>query len=136
VNKLRVFKIIFIVWIVLWVLFLAREDKDGQYRMLYHLYTHDGTDNVRYVVGSDLYDFLVFCKDSIPTGFTYRLSGFKEFSIDEVRARYFLWPLKSVEKDPNFVIIYGREEEKVLGYREYRKYRDRGCILIREDIMA
>ena len=130
-NKQNMLKIIFAVWIVLWIFFLVREDKSDQYRELRYLYAHNSAENARYIAGEDLYDFLVFCKDNIPTGFTYRLSGFQKFSIDEMRARYFLWPLKSIADNPDFIIVYGGKGEKVPGYKVFMKFDNKGCILER-----
>jgi hypothetical protein len=110
VNKQKALKIIFAVWIILWIFFLAREDKDGQYSTLRYLYTHDSEEKTRYVMGGELYDFLISCRENMPAGSTYELSGFQEFSIDEVRARYFLWPLKSVSEKGEFEINYNEKK--------------------------
>ncbi|MEA3489281.1 MAG: hypothetical protein U9R44_02930 [Candidatus Omnitrophota bacterium] len=127
-------KLIFTVWVVLWVFFLVREDKDGQYGSLAYLYTHGYNDKVRYIMGGRLYDFLVFCERYMPKGTTFDLSGFEPFSIDEVRARYFLWPLRSVGNNPDFVIVYGETTGSPAGYKEYKRYGKTGRLLIREGI--
>ncbi|MFH1552512.1 MAG: hypothetical protein ABID83_02585 [Candidatus Omnitrophota bacterium] len=132
-NKRNIFKTIFAVWIVLWIFFLIREDKDGQYRSLGYLYTHGYNDKVRYVLGDELYDFLIFCRQQIPEGSSYELVGFKKFSIYEVRARYFLWPLRHVKEDPDFKIVYEGQETPGDGYREYKRYGAKGRLLARED---
>ena len=131
--KKRIFAIILIVWVVLWMFFLVREDKDGQYRMLKYFDTHSPEERVSFLVGDDLYDFLVFCRKNISPGATYELLGFEEFSIKEVRARYLLWPLKSVAEDPDFMIVYGEPARKVPGYKEYRTYGNTGLILARKE---
>ena len=120
-NKQRILKLAFAVWIVLWVFFLAREDKDGQYRSLAYNYTHGYADKVRYLMGADLYDFLVFVAGNMPEDATYELAGFEKFSIDEVRARYFLWPLKSSAGGADFRVVYGGGEPPGPGYAEYKK---------------
>ena len=112
-----VLKSVLAVWVVLWLFFLAREDKDGQYEALKYIYTHDAPENARYVVGADFYDFLVLCAETMPPESTYRLDGFGEFSIDDVRARYLLWPLRRVEKDAEFVAVYGNADASYPGYR-------------------
>lgn len=102
----KFFRIILAIWVVLWLVFLLREDKDGQYRDLKYFYTHSYDDNVGYLLGEKLYAFLESCRQNIPKGSTYELSGFEKFSIYEVRARYFLWPLRSVSADPDFKIVW------------------------------
>ena len=120
-HKKRVLTIVFIIWVVLWVVFLVREDKDDQYKSLVYAYTHSPEENVRYMMGKDLYDLLILSKTDIPEGSTYVLEGFDEFSIKEVRARDYLWPLKSVKDNPDYVIIYGSQQVDAPGYAEYRK---------------
>ena len=132
-NKKNILRAIFAVWIVLWVLFLVREGKDGQYSALKYLYTHSYGDKVRYVTGDKLYDFLVFCRQNIPKGSTYELAGFERFSIGKVRARYFLWPLKGVGENADFKILYGKKDVKTAGYKEYKRYGGTGRILARKD---
>ncbi|MGB2629607.1 MAG: hypothetical protein WBD17_00005, partial [Candidatus Omnitrophota bacterium] len=128
-------KLVFVVWIALWVLFLVREDKDGQYGALKYLYTHSGEDRTRFIIGEPLYGFLLYCRENIPMGSSYQLLGFKKFSIDEVRARYFLWPLVSVPEDPDFKVVYGKGVSSALGYKEYGRYGEAGCLLIRKDLV-
>ncbi len=131
-TKKQLLKFTLIVWIILWMFFLVREDKDGQYKRLAYFYTHGYGDNSRYIMGPDLYDFLVFSRRNIPDGSTYQLIGFERFSIAEVRARYFLWPLRSVSEDAEFKIFYGGKDAEVPGYVLYRDYDGKGVILVKE----
>ncbi len=128
-NKRNIFKIIFAVWIVLWLLFLIRQDKDEQYSALRYLYTHDSAEKVRFAYGEELCDYLVFCGQNIPEGATYQLLGFKKFSIHEVRSRYFLWPLKGSDEDPDYKIVYGDVTLKPPGYKEFKRFGTIGRIL-------
>jgi len=123
--------IILIVWAACWIFFLAREDKDGQYASLKYFYTHDYADKQRRLLGDDLYEFLVFCMGKLPQYESYKLLGFEKFSIKEVRARYFLWPLRSVPEGAKYVIVYGRSPSRLAGYSEYIRFRDTGRVLIR-----
>ncbi len=128
--KKNFFKIVFSVWIVLWLFFLVREDKDGQYRTLGELYRLKGEGRTRHVVGGDLYDFLRFCRAEIPEGSTYEIVGFDEYSIDKVRARYVLWPLKAGEGRTVFKIVYGSGDIDVPGYGTFRRYGEKGRLLV------
>ncbi|RKY42848.1 MAG: hypothetical protein DRP85_01415 [Candidatus Makaraimicrobium thalassicum] len=130
-NKGKILKLIFAVWLILWILFLLREDKDGQYRSLGYLYAHPYSGKVGYLMGDELYDFLVFCRQHIPGGSTCELLGFKRFSISEMRARYFMWPVRNVEKGADFKIICGEGDIAAPGYKEHRKYDGAGRLLAR-----
>ena len=122
VTKQNIFKIVITIWVILWAFFLIREDKEGQYRLLRGLYLEKPEGRTRLVYGGDLYDFLVFCRGCIPSGYTYQITGFEKYSIDEMRARYFLYPAISVGNNPDFKIIYGRDIPAPDGYREFKRY--------------
>jgi hypothetical protein len=110
-NKHLVFKIILSVWLILWVLFLIREDKEGQYRSLAFMYTHGREEGMRHLYGEGLYDLAVYCAKNMREGSTYNMTGFAKFSIEEVRARYLLWPLRRVDRDADYIVMRGMEKE-------------------------
>ncbi|MFH1837595.1 MAG: hypothetical protein ABH862_05745 [Candidatus Omnitrophota bacterium] len=127
-KKTVIFKIILVVWVVLWLFFLVREDKDDQYASLKRLYMSDHLGKTKIIMGDDLYDFLNFCKNEIPENSTYKIAGFEKFSIFEVRSRYFLWPLRAVEENANYIILYGKPGISVPGYEMYKDYKGIGSI--------
>lgn len=131
VKKQNFIKIIFSIWLVLWILFLVREDKDDQYRDIKFFYTNDYEAKEDFLLGKDLHAFLVFSKKQIPPGATYELTGFKRFSIFQVRSRYFLWPLKSSSDDPDYRIAYGGSDIEVPGYKVHQRFGTTGVILKR-----
>jgi hypothetical protein len=133
-KKENFLKLVFAVWLTLWVFFLVREDKDGQYKTLKFLYTHNTEEKTGYIMGEELYGFLLFCRDNVPAGSTYELTGFKKFSIDEVRARYFLWPLRNTSENPDFKIVYSRKKQRIPGYNTYKQHDGAGYLLVREDL--
>lgn len=139
--KRKLFYSIFALWLVLWFFFLVREDKDGQYKALAYLYQHGYNDKVRYLMGPELYDFLVFCKKHMPNDSTYQLVGFKRFSgdlrmgpekmsISEVRARYFMWPLRNAGKGAEFKIVHEEEFNDPL-YKEYKSFNEKDRLFIK-----
>ncbi len=137
-----IFKAIFATWLILWVVFLVREDKKGQYKDLWYFYTHGYNEKVRYILGEDLHDFLIYCKENIPEGASYSLSGFGEFDIASVRARYFLWPLRCGEENADYYIAC-KEEKNPDGYKIVGRhkvtgvgaYRDTPLLFKREKVL-
>ncbi|MBU0571246.1 MAG: hypothetical protein KJ995_04945 [Candidatus Omnitrophica bacterium] len=125
--------VVLIVWTAIWLFFLVREDKDGQYRVLGDLYRSNDETKVKVVYGNDFYDFLEFCRDNIPAGATYEIYGFEKYSIDEVRARYLLFPARVDTKNPDFKIKYGGNAEVPSGYSEFKSYNKgkRGYLYLR-----
>jgi len=131
IPKRSIFITVLAVWLVLWMFFLIREDKDGQYAEVYSLYTAKGAQKMRVVLGGELYDFLVSCRSVVPARTTYELVGFEELSIDQVRARYFLWPLRQGKGETHIKIIYSAERVEMPGYEPYMTFGRKGQILKR-----
>ncbi|MGB2601814.1 MAG: hypothetical protein WBD00_04165 [Candidatus Omnitrophota bacterium] len=131
-NKEHVFKVIIIVWLVLWVFFLIREDKDGQYKSLKYMYTHNQAEGMRHVYGEGLYDLVSYCADNMREGTTYNMAGFKRFSIKEVRARYLLWPFKRVDRDADYIVMLGGAK-RLSGYKRVGEAGD-GTLWIKRSV--
>jgi len=132
-KKKNIFPAILAVWLVLWIFFMIREDKDGQYDLLRKLYgAGDNNEKNRVMMGKELYDFLVFARDAMPEGSTCELAGFEKFSIDEVRARYFLWPFKCAKGDTDFKIVFEGPIPDMPGYEEVKGWEGKGHLLGRK----
>ena len=130
-KKNRTFKMIIVVWMVLWVFFLIREDKDGQYATIAKLYSSKGNEKTRVLYGEEFYDFLVFCRKEIPAGSSFETLGFKKFSIDTVRARYFLWPLRGGDGKTDYKIVFSGGDQNIPGYSLFKRHGSTGYILTR-----
>ena len=128
-----VLRSVLLVWIVLWMIFLVRQSKRGQYTELTYLYANDYDSKVRYLLGDDLEDLLVFSAENLPRGATYDITGFERFSIKEVRARYYLWPLYRTEDYPEFIISYGAPGTAPDGYKEFGVFPGKGAVYSREE---
>jgi hypothetical protein len=106
--KYTILKIVFAVWVGLWLFFFARElfikDNLRDYKALA---TRDLGGKHAYVTGERLYGFLKLCKDSLPSHATYKLTGIEDGSIEKRRAVYYLYPLVE-SNDPDFVLVYGK----------------------------
>ena len=121
-----------VLWVVLWLFFVVREDKHGQYTELRDLYGLSYEGKVRYIMGTELYDMLKSCKSEMAEGATYVFNGFNKFSGEQVRARYYMWPHRQVYKDPDYVIAYKTPDNPQPGYRKYRNYPGVGFLFIKE----
>ena len=134
--KKHIFIAVLFIWVVVWLFFLARGSKDGQYRTLGKLYRSEDAERVGIIYGTGFYEFLVFCRTAMPKDATYEIRGFDKYSIDEVRARYFLWPTKAGALRPDFKIVYGNRTSVPAGYRKFKSYNrgERGYLYIRKGI--
>jgi hypothetical protein len=102
--KRNILIILFIVWVVLWIGFFARElfvkKNINDYKALL---TRTLEGKHAYVTGDKLYEFLVYCKSRMSENSTYKIEGLEEGDLESRRAVYYLYPhLRSA--DPDFVI--------------------------------
>jgi len=130
--KKKIFFLVMVSWTILWIIFLIREDKDGQYSLLFKAYTVPVAERIKVVYGSELYGSVLFCKENMPGSPTYRIYGFEKHSIDEVRMRYLLWPAKAVsEAFPQYKIIFGGGLVDEKGYTRINMPDRKGYLLKR-----
>lgn len=128
----KIFKTVFVVWLVLWVVFLAREDKSSQYKTLFDLYRMPRPARAVYLAGKDMGGFLELCLAGMKRGSTYELVGFEEHSIDSVRARYLLWPFHAAEGNTDYKIVLGGAE--YTGYQTVKTLGGTKKLLMNKDI--
>jgi hypothetical protein len=57
------------------------------------------------IYGGDFFEFLEFCKRSLPVGSTFRLVGVTSQDIARVRALYYLYPCLQSES-PLYTLVY------------------------------
>jgi len=131
-NHIKVCMIVLIMWCVLWIFFLFREDKSGQYGLLVKFYKAAGYEKYQLIYGKDLYDFLLFCKKEIPEGSTYCLKNFDDFDVKKVRSQYLLWPLRATKVDPDFIILPGELIDIPENYEMCFQLDGKGYVLSRK----
>ncbi len=104
--KNRILTIIFLIWAVLWVYFVARGLFKDKHIYDYKALISRSLEGKRaYVTGDRLYEFLTFCNKSLPAGATYEIRGLEHLSLDARRTVYHLYPhLQS--GDPDFILMF------------------------------
>ena len=110
---------------------MFRENKKGEHAQLRYLYSHSDTEKRRFILGRELYDFVNFCKKTIPPGESYNLLGVEDLSI--VRARYILWPLVMNRVDPEFILIYKSSIAIPDNYEIFKRFLDNGTIFKKKE---
>lgn len=128
----RSIKIIFSVWIIIWISFTLRPlFKEGYLKQYLSLIGKSLEERRAYIYGEDLYKFLNYCLKNLPIPSTYRLVGVKSDSIDYVRAIYYLYPHLKTEEH-QFILVYGIYDFKQPGYSIFSSMNQRNFILRRE----
>ena len=100
-------RIFFLVWVLLWLLFACRQfwRSPSFLSYYYQLVLADAEGRRAISYGSEFYRFLRFCNQSLPPGSRFQLIGPPDWSIDRVRAHYYLYPLR-LNDNPYFLLVY------------------------------
>jgi hypothetical protein len=122
IFTVKLIKICFIVWMVLWVVFFFRENKDGEYRDLLAMAPRGLEGKRAYLAGEDLYGFLRFSRKVLPPDATYKIVGLPEFSIKEIRSMYYLAPLRTAGSGYDHILVYGKRGYAEEGFEKTAEY--------------
>ncbi|MFA6142764.1 MAG: hypothetical protein WC738_05700 [Candidatus Omnitrophota bacterium] len=102
--KNNIFKIAFLIWAALWAWFIVRDllvkDNIETYKVLAG---RDLEGKRSYITGDRLYEFLKYCKNNMPEGARYKMTGLEDGSIDKRRAVYYLYPSLELN-EPGYVL--------------------------------
>lgn len=130
--KYKILKIVFVIWIILWIAFTVRELFRKGYFWDYKILVSRSLDGKRsYVTGDKLYGFLTFSNNVLPGGASYGWIGVEDGSIDKRRATYYLYP--HLEKDnPDFILVYAEAHLSREGYGLFAKLDETRYILKRK----
>jgi len=111
-------KLIFAVWLVLWLVFILR---DLFVKSNFHDYaqllprTLEG--RRAYVTGEKFYEFLTACNKIIPENGRYIWVGMEEVSLDKRRADYYLYPRLEAKGEAEFTLICRKSNTGEVDYK-------------------
>lgn len=95
-------KLVFTVWVFLWILFLARGLYKGEFNKYKALLMNNPEARRAQVIGEDLYDFITTSLDILPEHITYAIEGdlrpLKRYTLI-----YYLYPRKE-SRYPEYII--------------------------------
>jgi len=101
---MRTWRLVFAIWVFLWILFLVRGLYKGEFKEYKALLERDAEARRAYVVGEELYSFLEFALVNIPKRAAYELEGALK-PIDRERLIYYLYP-RGVSDNPEYILCY------------------------------
>lgn len=123
----KILILLLIAWTILWIFFEGRElvykKNINDYMALAGMTPEEARS---YVTGRELYEFIAFCRKSLPRSASYRFTGIEEGSLDHRRAVYYMYPC--IEKDPaEYVLVFGtpysaRADEKMFARLDDKRY--------------
>lgn len=97
---------IVILWVILWINFIARDLFKKKYFIHYKtLFFSSPRGKVAYTYGKDFFELLEYTKQNISETETYGFQGVPKFSIEMRRAVYYMFPsLQS--SNPDYIMVY------------------------------
>ena len=106
-KRKTVIYLILSVWIILCVNFILRDlyKKNDLYDYKKLVFA-SAKEKHAITYGRIFFEFLEFSKKNIPNDARYKFSGVKEFSLDQRRGAYYMYPAVSVE-NPDYILVYG-----------------------------
>jgi hypothetical protein len=116
---MKLAKVLFLVWISIWLFLFCRQYlfNPSFLTRYYHLALADAEGRREMSYGSEFYRYLRFCEESLPARSRFQLIGPPDWSLDRVRAHYYLYPHR-LSDDPDFLLVYKtplfRQSETVL----------------------
>jgi len=104
----KILKIAFLIWLVLWANFILRDlFRKGDINDYKALLSRDSLEAKHsYVTGDVFYEFVKFCRDSLPPGSSYELIGMEKGSLTRRQAAYYLYPNLEEEGVSDFMLVY------------------------------
>ena len=105
-NTKLVFRIIFVSWVAVWLLFLVRGLVKGEFRDYKNLFGRTLEEKRAYVTGKEFYEFIGFCKKAIPEEATYTIEADYDESMDYFRFAYYVYPSLRDLENPDYIACY------------------------------
>lgn len=115
-NKKRsiknLWKALFVMWIFFWLLFLIRGFVKGEFKRFKALSFATASEKKSYVLGENLYEFLVRCEKEIPVQGTYEITG-ELTAHNKFRLVYYLYP-RTESDDPDYTLKMDKSNDKYI----------------------
>ena len=113
--KNNIFKILLIVWVIIWIFFTAREIFVKNNLRDYKILLSRSLEGKRsYIAGDKFYEFLTFCSDKLPPGSSYMWVKTDKEDLDRRRATYYLYPHLETD-NAEFILVYGEPDTQRAG---------------------
>ncbi len=112
----KLFRIVFITWVAMWLLFLVRGLVKGEAGDYSNLFGKTLEEKRAYVTGEEFYKFILFCKEVIPEDSDYTVEADYDATMDYFRFAYYMYPALRDLDDSEYIVCYKVKFAKE-GYR-------------------
>lgn len=129
---MKAVRIIFIIWILLWINYLARDlFKHGYFKEYIALAKSNAEGKYEIAYGRDLYQFIRFVREHTRDSADYELIGLDPLSLDARIATYSFYPRLPNNADTEYILVFNTLHYEKKGYAEYRRLDENKYILKR-----
>ena len=125
-----IFRIVFIAWVAIWLLFFVRGLAKGELRDYKYLLGRTLEEKRAYVTGKEFYEFILFCKEIIPEDSDYSVEANYDASMDYFRFAYYIFPSLRNLDNPEYIGCYKVKFQKN-GYAKIASLSDDKYLLKR-----
>ncbi len=120
-RRKKIFILLFIAWIILWLNFFLRDLTKGKgFKEYKALLSRDDTGKRSWTYGDRLFEFLIFTEKSLPSGASYNLAGVDGTSVDFRRAIYYLYPHFKEDK-ALYILVFDKPGYKQAGFSLFKE---------------
>jgi hypothetical protein len=126
-----VFKIVFITWAAIWLIFFLRGLLKGELADYKNLFGKSVEEKRAYVTGNEFYEFILFCRKVIPEDSDYTVEAKYDTTMDYFRFAYYIYPPLRNLDSPRYIACYKVKFAKD-GYERIASLSDDKYILKRE----
>ena len=106
---MKIWKAVFTIWIVIWLLFIVRGFAKGEFKRFKALCRADIEQKKEYILGKGFKAFIDDCIKTIPEAGTYKIVGELD-GHSRHRLIYYLYP-RVESKNPDYVLNIYKEQD-------------------------
>ena len=110
-------RIVFTTWVFMWLIFLVRGLVKGEAREYKDLFGKTLEEKRAYVAGEDFYEFILFCKATIPEDSDYKVVASYDDSLDSFFVSYHMLPILQNLDNPEYIPCYKKRKFSEKGYQ-------------------
>ena len=112
-----IFRIVFIAWVFIWLLFLVRGFVKGEAKEYKDLFGKTLEEKRAYVAREDFYEFILFCKAAIPEDSDYKIVASYDGWLDYFMFSYHMLPTLQNLDNPEYIACYKKGKFSKKGYQ-------------------
>ncbi len=132
-QKIINYKLILLVWIIIWLLFFVRGFVKADYKIFKATIGKSTEEKKAFSMTPGLYKFIEFCDKNTPKDSSFKFEYNKQLldPVEEVRMMYYLYP-RIIKDEPRYIFVFGVPGYRIESYRLVNRLDENSFILEKE----